>query len=192
MTKEASVEAGDFLSPDEICNQINNMTPADVFRIEEASKRLAYGGVEPEDLRQDAVVSLLTGDRKCPRNVNFAMFMVNAMRSIASNQRKKKTAENLRDPAAQDEDGFPRDEHVISNDMPDKKYLTKDLESLKREVYQSLGDDTTAQLVFIGRLMGDEPSEIREQLGLSETDYRSVNKRITRKIKQIYPTGWPL
>jgi hypothetical protein len=84
------------LSGDELRLAIESFGDADWIRLNKIAQILAYGRqVTWQDLLQEAMCRALSGVRRCPRDVAPAVFLGNAMWSIASASDKERRHDPL-------------------------------------------------------------------------------------------------
>lgn len=148
-------------------------------------------GFEPEDLFQEAVRRALEegGGRKCPRDVLPAVFVGNAMRSIASAERKKwkrtqptgKVNDGELDPIDNTPDSSPSPEEIVIANL--------ECEQLIARIEAIFEGDPKAMAVFIGGTDGWSPAEIREMEPMSEKEYLAARKRVRRAFSSHFPEG---
>ncbi len=95
MAKDPRVLAGDgqrsVLDASEFNAALEALTEPEVLRLHKKAHYWALGsGMEGDDLLQEAVLRTLEEDgRKCPSDVPVAVYLDNAMRSIADGERIK-------------------------------------------------------------------------------------------------------
>jgi DNA-directed RNA polymerase specialized sigma24 family protein len=82
---------------------------------------------------------------------------------------------SIADPADPEADPFDNFEAPPGGDSADLEKLIK----------ERFSNDTEAALVLEARLDGNDPSEIRDSLGLSQKEYETTVKRIRRTVKRL-------
>jgi len=180
------------LSGDEIRAAIESFDSATLLRLERAAARLADGrGIEADDLLHDAVVKSLNGDRNCPRDVSVAVFLFNAMKSLANSALKKKQRSKQDEHTDVYDDGMG-DENPDSHEQSaeDSVLSAEAARQLTEEMSEVFTEDEDAQLVLMGLCQEMSPDEIQADCNLSKTDYNTIRRRIRRKLNDRYPNGW--
>jgi DNA-directed RNA polymerase specialized sigma24 family protein len=163
-------------TPEEMCAIIRALSNEDIDRLRLASERMAntLGGIEARDLLHEAFLASTLGKRHCPKDVDPATFLINAMRSHLFNlRRKSKRMESATD----------HEEELagVTDETPDLCF--ERMESLKgivKEMQQTFGDDERPMLIFEGRAEGMTREEIRELVGLDPVQFESLEKRLRR------------
>lgn len=165
--------------------------PVDWARAKSMARLLAAGldDCSPEDLLQETLVSLYSGNRRWPRGVHTLVALKVAMRGVASNLRKRdKGAINRRvEVDAAEDDGTDTAtavktvtaiEDVTSVEIANSK---SELEAIQRAV----AGDEEMELVLMAwadRLRGKEAAEA---LGFEMKTYEAARKRLLRKLEPI-------
>ncbi len=180
------------LSKDEVRKEIQAFTrPEELLKLKKIAARLSGNGLDPEDLIQEAICLALEQRRKCPKGVNFLVFLANAMRSIACNSRKKRTPENVI--------AFSKDEQTEENighftSSPEEDSLAEEQRQscaiIIQEIYHLFENDETATIILMGKEDNLSAKEIRDLYNIDETTYNSACRRIRRKVDMKYPEGW--
>lgn len=187
-----TVSPAAFRSRDEIKKAIKAFTDANWVRLEQTAKSCAIYPVEPDQLKQEALVRALSGDRKCPSNVDVVRFLAEAIRSISDGELNK--VENRRNEVSVHDDmienldaitpkepGPTAEERMISNEQ---------CQQIERKILELSDDDETAQLLIMGIMIGLEGAELREQTELDQTSFNSKRRLIRRRIDAAFPNGW--
>lgn len=134
---------------------------------------------EPSDLLQEALVRILSGARKWPRDVSFPKFVSNTMQSIAGHMKSKE----LR----RDEVGA---ESVVLHRVPEpmaesRAEAAEELAFLER----SLDGDPALLRVLELRAADWQPREIRDELGLSVKEWEAIGARARKKLPGLREKG---
>ena len=166
------------------------MQPGDWARASSLARMAAYGLAEmgPDDLLQDALTDLLSLDRTWRRSVPPLVTLKVAMRSIASNARKK-AANALIDQYAtvstgeeDPPDGGPRPVHALDELSPaDFVDGREQLGWIERAVK----GDSEAELVLMAWAMGYSGQEARSETGLDAKQFDAARQRLMRKLKPL-------
>lgn len=182
-----------MLDIEEIIAAINGLTTAELARIRRHGNLLALGlRCTGDDLIQEAMVAAVTGRRNCRRDLPIVVFLIGAMRSIASAARNSASA--TRPEVSLDAtgtDGKPL--VVITDSEPDAEAMALRAEDVAQRIAaleELFADDEPAMLVIWGDLEELSKEEIMSMNDLSETAYDTIRRRIRRKIERRFPNGW--
>jgi DNA-directed RNA polymerase specialized sigma24 family protein len=172
-------------SPEELRSFIETMVDHDLVRLTVYAARLARTAdwTAPQDLLQSAFLAAISGDRKCPVDVKPLIFLMGAMRSILDNERTKDSWADVID--LEDEQ---HQQLVVNLETPER--LQERLDSileLKHALTNEFGDDERPFLVFEGRMEGMSRPEIRDLLGMQQTEFESLERRLRRFITKYFP-----
>lgn len=158
----------------EIRNLITNLSPADNLRLNQIAKRYIWGcHMEAEDLLQEAIVAILSGNRKFPRDVKLISFFANTMKSIAYNERQK-----IPETVTTNDDEADND--PINNIAADNIdfYIEAAANQELKNIYDLFENDDEIASLLMEREEGKTPDEICNTLGWNRTQYNSVQKRL--------------
>jgi hypothetical protein len=174
--------SGDTLSLDEITTSIEAFADADWLRLKRAARYLSYEGRcgrDWADLQNEALTRALDGRRKCPRNVSVLTFLGNVIRSIASesDDLDKTLRSDELDAAQETVTGA-----IALRAPPDPLASTFDAKRLFREAVDLFEGDTVAQTLFEGDVDGIEGQELRELVGLTQTEFDSKRRYVRRRL----------
>lgn len=172
-------------SPEELRSFIETMPDQDFARLTAVAARLARTAdwATPEDLLQSAFLAALSGDRKCPADVKPQSFLMGAMRSILDNERGKDSWADVTD--------LEDDQHqhlVVNLETPER--LQERLDSileLKDALSKQFGGDDRAYFVFECRMEGLSRPDIRDLLGMPQTEFESFERRLRRFMTKYFP-----
>ena len=163
-------------SPDEMRAFIDELSPDDTNRLALYATRLAQtaGGIEAEDLLQNAFIAAISGSRQCPLDVPPLTFLMGAMKSDLFNERRK----NQR---FQSSTGHEEELDAVDDYTPERRLEWMDqLKRFAAELKDAFGDDDKPMLAFEGRIEGMNREEIRELVGLDIVQYESLERKIRR------------
>lgn len=172
-----------FKSKEEFAEALSHLSRADNARLRQASLYLAQvGGLEADDLFQEAITRALEGKRRWPGHIDVVTFLAMVMRSLVSAESKKAARRPERDP---DDEGDP---DIYADENPEGLGRRSDEILISDEQRQALiglfeGDDE-AQLIIEGLLGGMEGEELRKFVGLNPTEYASKRRKIRRTLNQ--------
>lgn len=175
----------EYASPEEVTEAIRTLTDADHQKLMVIARywhRQRYGPleqrVEPEEILFEAITITLNCDRRWRKEkVSIVKHLDRVMESLSGHILEKRMAE----ARAKDEmeSQMERTEH-------EQRYLRSSVEDQvvarqQMEMIQALfADDDVALQVLCGRAVEKTAAEIREELGLSKTEYATVTRRILR------------
>ena len=174
-----------YLTDFEIRTLITNLSEANFFRLNQIAKRYILGcQMEPDDLLQEAIFSILSGNRKYPRNVPLISFFANTMKSIAYNERRKIS-------------------EIITtiNDDSDNDYINNiaandnafDIEAAANQeiknIYDLFINDEDITMLLMAKYEELSPDETCKTLDWNRTQYDSVTRRLRRALNKYFPNG---
>lgn len=173
------------LPPGELRLFIETMSDLDRVRLTAVAARLARTAdwTTPQDLLHSAFLAAISGDRRCPADVKPLTFFMGAMRSILDNERGKDSWTEVAD--------LDDDQHqhlVVDLETPDR--LQERLDSileLKHALTQEFGEDDRPYIVIEGRMEGLSRPEIRDLLGMQQTEFESFERRLRRFMTKYFP-----
>ena len=198
---------------DEVLRAIDALSDAENERIEQFAinrihriGRRAAAGRDHDDLLQDAVTRLINGPRHWypDEGVSFAECLLGAVRSLSSAWagHRKRNADSPRYAGLDSELSFRTDEGRFASPFETiaSPVLNAEESAVENEVHareiaeakkladailESFADDEQATYVLMGFEDGSTGPEIRAALDMSETQYRTVTRKIQRRAKKI-------
>jgi DNA-directed RNA polymerase specialized sigma24 family protein len=141
-----------------------------------------------EDLLQEAITRTLSGERKWRDGVAFNWHLHECMRSISWDCSRKRDENLFLD--SQSGDGN-RDMSVLAGSeaaTPDPERQTAARLALER-IVENCGSDPVVLGLIKGKLQGKTGPEIREELKLSEKDFRAAAQRLRRSARKVIVRG---
>lgn len=176
-----------FISHDEVVRRLLAITTEDSLRLSLIGDIYAAGtGMTGSDLRQEAFVAALER-RRWREDLSLIQFITGVMKSLAHSSRKSEkirpldralatgsTGQEEMDRVQGSEEGQPEDE-AVSDEA--ERCLLENLE----KVFQ---DDAEVLLVIERRLAGDSPSQVKVALGMNQTKYETVCRRLLRRFRK--------
>lgn len=178
----------------QIENAYKSLTQDDLIALRRMACQFLGGSrfSSPGDLIQQTLVLLLTGKRKWPINLDFLRYMRATMRSVASNQRKRKefALDSGRDIDEMFESGNL--DFAYTESVEVTLVQAEPIEILRRTAAKaraSLKDDPTAQLVIDSIFAGYEPQEACAELGIDFNEYRAARQRAIIRMKRYAGGG---
>ena len=190
MAKDLRVLAGggqrSVLDASEFIAALEALTESEVLRLHKKADYRALGsGMEGDDLLQEAILRTLEEDgRKCPSDVPVAVYLDNAMRSIADGERMKYARERPTGAARSEYDEGPiaaaaDPATVRSNRAFDRVYLGETVDFVQ-EIFK---EDPQAQAVVMGDMEGWSAEEIKDLGGMDDQQYAAARKRVRRGLE---------
>lgn len=169
------------LSIDEVARLLSRLRQADHLRFAALAQTWISGCPrrEPAELLNEALSRILSGARPWPVDVPLPAFLSQVMRSIASQWRH----EDQREPLLNDGDVL-RDDAAIPE--------TSDFADLTVRMRKALEDDPPALGIFEHILSQTSRKDARTELGIDETGYDTVRRRMIRTLKEQFSPGWNL
>lgn len=172
-------------SPDDLRAFIQDMPDQDHARLIAVAARFAKTAdwTTAQDLLQGAFLSAISGDRRCPADVDPLVFLIGAMRSILSNERDKDSRSDETD--LEDE----RHQHLVVNlDTPERMLERLDaILELNDAITKEFDGDDRPFMVFEGRIEGMSRAEIRDMLEMDQTAFESLERRLRRLMNKHFP-----
>ena len=171
----------------EVVAALDALTPEDLLRLRQLAKLRSSALVvmDWEDLLNEAIQRALEGVRQWPRLVPFMAFMVQTMRSIASEERRERQA-NLTvsevDLVSSDSSTLALDQLTVNEVDPAREIEAREFLSNIESMFAS---DEDALAVLRGFALGLTPNEIRESNGLTATQYATTQRRIRRALARL-------
>lgn len=178
------------LNKSEVEAALTQLLPADWKRLKikahTYSKALTYLTVD--DLIQEALVSLLSGDRVWPKNARSVIVVINAMHGIASNCREREQLGPIDHRVDISVLSQEYDEEVgtlvipINEVTPERIAESRgDIESIGRLV---LNDEELQEVVLVWSL-GIRGKDAAIELGWEMNKYEAARKRLTRLLESL-------
>lgn len=144
------------------------------------------------DLLHEVIERVLTGSRKWRRDIPFGSFLHEAMRSVASvekrhPQRRAISYEDWMEPDVEMGD----DDQTEFTSTPEEMLMKRQEERQLREALDSakarLAHDKEALAIFSGLAEQMTPAEIRKANQISEKAYKAARARIAKDIRAHIP-----
>jgi len=198
MIKEGSrsVPAEKAATESEIIDSIERLTQAETVRLEKYAKyRIwiigprAADGRDHDDLLQEAFSQFLNGDRRWNRDQPYPLVLHGAIRSISNHWATQCDPEQ---PRTESELLITREDG--SKHSPFEEIASKDFDPADQiEIEQTLeridkifaGDDEALLVIDRWRKQMTGP-EIKEDLGLSQTEFETITRRIRRTVTKEF------
>ena len=191
-------------NPDETHRAIDALTDGERLKLKHfAAWRMrglgrAGRGRTPEDLLAKAMLRVLEGaanngsGRRWTGNVNFAMHLAGAMRSISSHWKRdfdEQEADLESEILKRTEEGdaaSPLENAVFHAPSQERDVVARQQWDL---IVARCRDDLAASQVIDGLSRGLTPAEVMRTYGLSIRDYRQAVKRVRLRCRDIHQAG---
>ena len=185
-----TLECREVATREESAAALRRLSDTDLLRLEQLARLRVIGlhAVDWQDLLHEAIVRMLDGSRRWPRDVPLIVFLHQTMRSIASDHWRR-----LEKPVVVTASQFGADgetgEKVMSNaadpaSSPECRASAAETLTRIREVFRH---DNDALRVIAGLATGQSPQEIQRDTGMNETRYASTRRRIRRRLVREFP-----
>jgi hypothetical protein len=157
------------------------------------------GRYEPRELLHMAVLAALAGDRKWRKTrVDFVKFLAEVMRSIAFNEARKLkggdqphlvSEQELQIPRSEGRGHSPLENIADPSPGPEDQLLNKEkdarIQTKLALVKAQLADDPEIAQIFELQRQGLSKRDIRQKLGMTDTQFWSADRKLARRIEQI-------
>jgi DNA-directed RNA polymerase specialized sigma24 family protein len=147
------------------------------------------------DLLNEAIARALDGSRVWPADLDFLVFMLQSIRSIASEQWRR----IRRTPITREADLPPADpdsteraciDNIGRNELnPQREVLA---ERALRDVVAIFRADKQATAILEGLAEGHAPADIQRRGSMTPIQYASAQRRIRRALARAFPDGGEL
>ena len=173
---------------DECVIGLHQLSDDDLRRLDQVARIRALGlhAVDWEgDLLHEAIGRMLDGRRRWPRGLPLVTFLVQTMRSIASDYWRR-----LDNPTVRPESEFvgegEMDGGIVGNApdvtmQPEHRTIAGETLAALEALFSA---DADALAVIDGMASGKSPREIQEENGMDATRYASTQRRIRRRVTQ--------
>lgn len=169
-----------YLSPAEVRRALDRLTRVDIVRLSILARNWVKGlpRRSADDLVNETFDRILSGKRPWPCDVDRGAFFNGVMRSISSQWRK----EDHRELLAEDLEGGPGERSAVEPDH--------DLDDLVFRMRRALEEDEKAKDLLEHMLVGRDGEEIRSAIGVDATGFDTVRRRMFRRLKDAFGSGW--
>lgn len=183
---DGSDEKGGYLTGEEVSQAIVGLSAADKQRaLEIAASYCAGSEFDPNELLHEAVIRLLQGSRRAPREHPFIAVLINAMKSIKSAWYQSKWHTCTEGLEVDDVLGT-----VVAKGGADEAVLYAAARQAVDVLLDALDGYPLEQDIALMRAEEISPEQIREELNLTKTQYSSALKQIKRLALKNFPEGW--
>ncbi|MCY3883988.1 MAG: hypothetical protein OXG24_03635 [Gammaproteobacteria bacterium] len=173
---------------DECVTALRQLDDNQLRQLYELGRIRAIGihSVDGRDLLHEAIIRMLQGKRRWPRGVPLVVFLLETMRSIASDHRRRledRVLVNATDVNVEPD----LDENVIElaadeSSNPETRTIAAEVLSHIKEAFKN---DNDALAVLRGKALGKTPHEIQEENAMDGTRYATTQRRIRRRLSRL-------
>jgi DNA-directed RNA polymerase specialized sigma24 family protein len=162
--------------------------PADVARLRKISVVKSRGArlLDGEDLLQEAVIQLLSGERRWPRGMHAIQVLAMVMRSVASNSRTKRDYRLADDLIPRSDSDQTADAALDQLGRESANVVTpeRELEGLSelQHVQSLVHGDEDLELLVEAWAEGLRGRDAMEELGWDENTHDAARKRLQRRL----------
>ncbi|MFK5949118.1 MAG: hypothetical protein QM500_10175 [Methylococcales bacterium] len=163
---------------------IAELNQSDVIKLRlYARAKLVFNSRElsEDELISEALARTLKGDRRWNTNLTIVQHLIGTMKSIASDQRRTKSAE-VEVLIGEDQASY----EVETNSDPT---ILIDNQVAVETIFKTFQSDNESLIVLKGLLAGEKRSETISKTSLSDLNYGAARKRITRKVLMMRERG---
>jgi DNA-directed RNA polymerase specialized sigma24 family protein len=176
-------------SDGQVRRALSELSDADYARIERSARARAagLGSFEWKDLYQEAIERILAGKRKWPLELDFTVFVIETMRSVASEIRKRL----VHGPIRAEADLGSNDPHLDSfhDEQPgsERAVLARDV---FEQILRHFQRDPAVLNLIAGIAVGETARETIDRTGMSEAEFDAARKRFRRGMPEgLDPKG---
>ena len=181
----------EHLSVDEIRHALGELTDAQMAKIEKSARLFSRHPTSTDELVQTAFERALAGTRKCPRNLPIDRFFAGVIRSIADGEANR--IEKTQEMVPIEEEASPKSGGVTPPDPePDaetRMVADAQYKGLQNAILDLFDDDENAQMLLVGVMSGFEGQDLREETGLTQTEFNSKRRKIRRRVEKAMKDG---
>lgn len=184
----ADEEDPDRLAPHEVETALSQMDGADWARAERMARALVGGvhEITSEDLLQETLTKLLSGERRFPRDHHPLVVLKTAMHSEASNLRKRAVKGPIdghvtvtADCDDESDEPFGPKVEAVDSRTPEDAVVARDQLVY---IYKCLEGDEELELVAMAWADGLRGQDAADAAGLDMKAYDAARKRLDRKL----------
>jgi len=188
---ELSEPESRHLAPEEVLERLDSLSAEEKRRLRLIERRRLSGTDFREGLLyQEAICQALLGERRCPPKVSFVAFLAQSMRSISSHRREALARQV---PTTKVDGSGNLVDLTIATDQldPEETLIEREAADVVAEICKLLEGDDEAQLTIMAIADGKKGKELRDELGIDQSRFDYIMKRIRRAVSKKYPKGWP-
>lgn len=186
----ATDQSIDRLSRDEIQCLFENFSDADWVRAKKSARILVRGlvGISWEDILQESITKLLSGERSLPRHVIPMIALQNIMHSETSNYRKSFRSSGIDAKVVVTEEELLGSQTVMPINQISPERIVAASDELNH-IYDVLENDPELQMVAMAWADGLRGAEAADAAGLDVQSYDAARKRLGRKLDALAVEG---
>jgi hypothetical protein len=196
----------EYANADDVRAAIEDLSADDFARLRRAGEALLFGTEfsSPEELLNEAVRRAMDGacgvrGRRWPLDVNFMAFLIMSMRSLANASVKapiQAMTDHIEDLAPDDAfDRFrlaaltaPGIDEILSDAM-ECKADDAQMASNWTSVENYFANDDEVMMILLRLGEGQRPRQIQVEEGMTETQYRTIRRRLRRGLAKLGYSG---
>lgn len=180
MGRVSEQRCDDYLTTDEVRQQLEQLTAADFQRLRQISGYIARLAQDADDLRHEAYLRALDGTRRCARDQDFVRFLAGAMQSIQHAKRKAAARRRSHQDALERE---PTAAMASGSEEPLEAMLKEEDEfCFVMGKLKMFGDDPVALAVLEGILEGFQGADLCELVGITPSELATKRRLIKRRL----------
>lgn len=185
------------LRPPSVAAALAALSDADLLRLKRFAelRSLRLPLLNWSDLLNEAIARALDGSRVWPADIDFMVFMLQSIRSLASEQWRRIE----RTPVIREADLPPSDPTSTERatlDEVGRHELTPEREVLAEravgDVMRIFHTDAQATAILEGLAEGESPADIQRRARMTPIQYASAQRRIRRTLARAFPDGGEL
>lgn len=183
----------EYWSVEAIKPLLGGLSDADWVKLNRAAiYRSAIASMSAEDLLQEALERVLSGQRRCPKNVGILVCLKQTMRSIVSASAKSFSKKPNIDPIPDFEEYTIQESATQEAPKSIEEILCSEGEAqkIKSKIMAIFEHDPTSQMILEGRIEEMSAKEIQSMLEIDQKQYQTKSKYIRRTILKNFPNGW--
>lgn len=175
-------DAQHYASIEQAYAAIKALKDEDYLRLERAAKALLFKTQShgAEDLVAEALERVAAHSRRWPTRVPFPKFLVNVMRSIASEWRGEAAARHEDLGQTDDAGGIELNNGSAQQSPLDRLLQKEEIEAIEQRFLDRFRDNEVVLSIVMGRFEGMKAAEIVETFGLTQTQYDSAKTALRR------------
>ena len=182
----------EITTPEECAIALQQLGEKDLRRLDEVARIRAAGlaPLEGRDLLNEAIARMLEGRRQWPRDVRLDVFLLETMRSIASEHRRRQESARLVAESELRADSETGDGAIaMAGDVSMAPEARATAAETLAWIDALFSEDADAQAVMAGKTEGMSPAEIQKEQAMDETRYATTLRRIRRGVAGLSKEG---
>ena len=187
----ANEPAKGTLSVGEVQAAIEALGDADWLRLRKAAAIYANRcnpRLDSDELLDEAFSRTLLNDRKCPEGLSMVVFLGGVMKSIVS---KGELRRNKKDALSHIDSSHCLTDDEMSFAIPTACSPAEELIAIEtfEQALTLFENDEEASMVIMSKQDNMAPHEIQELMGINQTQYNTILRRISRKYSKLIQGG---